>query len=358
MTTDIEQTPAEALARGLEPRPDGLDGERVRAAAEEAADFYRRIRRPDEELPEAYRAGGEWKVYVEARSSVYDAAMNGDLDALTPLLREFWRNELGPIVSQYAYFPDLAAGDEAKVERFTKMLARDYRYWRSLWDEDPGVLEVSDVGNPWGLELDGVLVTPLALRFHTHSKQIAELLRGVDGAIVAEIGGGYGGMAHRLAALAPDVTYVDFDLPETLMIAAFHLRAALPERDVFLWEPGVTLDRETIAGHDVVLAPHYALPELAPLTADLFLNAFSLSEMRMEAVEEYMRRIAVSGRRYFLQNNVDRVGVVNRGFERIPCSRFPLDRELFRTLYHRFDTFQGPEGDYRESLHERIAPPG
>lgn len=358
MTTETAEIALdEALAKGLEPRPDELGDERVRELAGEVARFYAAIRRPDEELDEPYRAGGEWKVYVENRAAVYEQAASGDVDALAPLLRDFWRNELGPIVSQYAYYPDLAAGDEAKVERFTKLLARDYRHWRKLSHAEPSALEVPRVGNPWGLELDGVLVTPLGMRFHTHSTQIVELLRGTDGAVVAEIGGGYGGMAHRVTQLDPSITYVDFDLPETLAIAAYNLRAVLPDRDILLWDPSMPpLDRDAIRAHDIVLAPHYALADLAPASVDLFLNAFSLSEMRREAVAEYMGRIAECGRRWFLQNNVDRSGVVNRGFERIPCSEFPLDREAFRTVYFRFDTYQGPEGDYRESLHERLEP--
>lgn len=359
MTTEIEAPLQEALERGLEPRPDELGDARVRELAAEVAAFYAAIRRSDEELAPPYRAGGEWKVYVEERAAVYERAAAGDVDALMPLLRDFWRNELGPIVSQYAYYPQLAEGDEAKVDRFTRMLARDYARWSALTHEDPSVLEVPRVGNPWGLVLDDVLVTPLSLRFQVHSAQIVELLRGVDGAVVAEIGGGYGGMAHRVTSLDPSITYVDFDLPETLAIAAYNLRATLPDRDVLLWDPSMPpLDRESIQAHDIVLAPHYALADLEPLSIDLFLNAFSLSEMRMETVTEYMGRIRDCGRRWFLQNNMDRRGVVNRGSERIPCSQFPLDREVFRTVYKRFDTFQGPDGDYRESLHERVGAAG
>ncbi len=355
MTTETTQESLrEALARGLEPRPDELGDDRARELAASVAEFYAAIRRDDEDLPEPYQAGGEWKVYVENRAAVYEQAAAGDVDALTPLLRDFWRNELGPIVSQYAYYPDLAAGDEAKVERFTKLLARDFDHWRALTHADPSAIDVPRVGNPWGLEIDGTLVTPLGMRFHSHSTQIVELLRGTADPVVAEIGGGYGGMAHRVTQLEPGITYVDFDLPETLAIAAYNLQAVLPDRDVLLWDASRPLDRDEILRHDIVLAPHYALADLAPDSIDLFLNAFSLSEMRFEAIAEYMERIKVCGRRWFLQNNVDRAGVVNRGFERTPCTKFPLDRDTFRTVYHRFDSYQGPEGDYRESLHERL----
>jgi hypothetical protein len=349
-TTDLEH----ALERGLSPRsgPPAAHADAVAAAAE----LYRRARVADDQLSPPYRAGGEWAVYVEQRAHIYDAVLAGDDEVASEKLASFWRNELGPIVSQYAYFPDLEAGDPAKVERFTAKLSRDYVAWRALWNEDPEILAIPEVGEPWGLELDGVLVTPLALRFHSHARKIVELLRDTERPLVAEIGGGYGGMAHRIHQLGEGVTYVDFDLPETLMIAAYHLRLALPDKDVHLWDPSTPLDRDALLEHDVVLVPHYGLEQLPADSVDLFLNAFSLSEMRAETVQEYIGRIAAASRRYFLQNNVDRRGVVNRGFERIPCSEFPLGRDAFKTVAWSFDTFQGPDGDYRESLHERIAP--
>lgn len=343
-----------ALARGLEPRPDDLPAGRVEELAGELIEFYRRIRVPDEELPEPFRAGGEWKRYVDERAWFYDALLEGDDKTVSEALRSFWRNGLGPIVSQYAYYTDIEQGDEQKAERFLTRLTEDFEHWKDLWGEDPSVLEVPTVGNPWGLELDGVLVTPLALRFDTHARQIAELLRDIDDPVVAEIGGGYGGMAHRAITRAPEVSYVDFDLPETLVLAAFYLKATMPDSKVQLWEKGMPLGRGELREHSVVLAPHYAFAEVEPLSLDLLLNAFSLSEMRPETMSAYIGMLPERCRGYFLQNNVDRVGVVNRGFERTPCSEYPIDKSAFKTVYFKFDTFQGPAGDYRESLHQRI----
>jgi hypothetical protein len=101
------------------------------------------------------------------------------------------------------------------------------------------------------------------------------------------------------------------------------------------------------------------LPNLPDNSVDLFLNTFSLSEMPFEVIAEYIRNIERTCRGYFLYNNMDREGVLNRGHERVPCSKYPIPTEHFKQLYKRYDTFQrlhsGRDGDYREVLLQKIA---
>jgi hypothetical protein len=347
--------PDDALQRGLEPRPDELDDDFVRGIVQEVSDWYRDTLRDDETLEEPWRAGGEWGHYVEERAGFYTPLREGDVDTVLPALRDFWRGQLGPIVSQYAYYVHFAENTEPeRQQRFLEFIPRDYAYWKDMWREDPSVLEVPRVGNPWGLVIDDVLVTPRATRFDNYSRQIVELLRDVDDPVVGEIGGGYGGIPQRTMARDPRLTWLDVDLPETLVIAAYYLKATMPDRDVHLWREGDPLDRDALLAHDVTLAPPYAFDSIGDRSVDLFLNTFSFTEMRRETMERYVRGIHDAGRRYLLHNNVDRKGVIQRGFERTPSSEFPIDREVWKNLYWRFDTWQGSGGDYREALFERL----
>ena len=47
---------------------------------------------------------------------------------------------------------------------------------------------------------------------------------------------------------------------------------------------------------------------------------------------------------------MDREGVVNRGHERIPASKFPIDPAVMKCVYKHLDLFHGHDGDYREFL--------
>ena len=116
----------------------------------------------------------------------------------------------------------------------------------------------------------------------------------------------------------------------------------------------VKLSIDNLKQYDMVLMPNYGLEGLESDSADLFLNAFSLSEMAYHTMEEYIRQIERCCKGFFLHNNVDRAGVVNRGHERIPCSRYPINPRIFKNIYIKHDTFQGQGGDYRECLYERI----
>lgn len=342
-----------ALQAGLKDRSEvANDPQYVEEVVRETIRFYLDLL-AGSKVEKDFRPGGEWKRYIDDRDNIFGAIERNDLPATVNLLTNFWRNDLGPIVSQYAYYEALERGDAPAVSRFIENMQRDYSTWQTLWQEGADELQIPYVGNPWGLVIDDVLVSPLAVRFDTHARQIAELVRGVSNPLVAEIGGGYGGMLQALRRHT-DATYLNFDLPQTLILAAFYIRLAMPDLRVLLATTASDVKLATSGEFDVVLAPNWLLEALPSNSVHLFLNAFSLSEMPAATVTRYLEAITSSCQRWFLQNNVDRLGVINRGFERIPCSQFPLSREKWRTIYFKYDTFQGPDGDYRESLHELI----
>lgn len=341
----------ESLREGLEPRRDGLDDARRRRAVERVAAMYRACKRDQPAASAPYQPGGEWADYLAERREVYDALLRNDLPAAESKLRGFWRNELGPIVKEYAKYEQLIDRVEPNTSRFMHNVCRNYLIWREIVGGSVRDLSVPLVGEPWGYFIDGELIVPKATRFHALASQVGELVRGVERPTVAEIGAGYGGMAYYLLRDTPGVRYVDFDLPETLVLAAYYLLCALPERRVALYgefSGGMPSDAE------VVLLPNFALPSLPSQSVDVFVNTFSLSEVPWETLEEYVRQIERGTRGFFLHNNMDRQGVINRGFERIPASRYPIDAAKMRLIYKRFDLFHGQAGDYRECLYQRL----
>ena len=78
--------------------------------------------------------------------------------------------------------------------------------------------------------------------------------------------------------------------------------------------------------------------------------------MSRPVINQYLKRIAIATRHYFLHNNMDRGGVVNEGHERTPGSRYPFPEAAFKLLYKHYDLFQqkhsGRDGDYREFLYQ------
>ncbi len=355
--TPFDPTPwiaEDHLSAGLAARPHRIPDDIHNQIIDRVARMYQAMVRDGSELSAPYRVEGEWAVYLAERKTLYDDLLANRLGPAGERLAHFWRNELGPIVKEYARYDQLAGRVEPFVSRFQHNVVRNYLIWREIVDHPLEALASPQVGNPWGYMIDGHLVAPKATRFHALAVQAAEMTRGLDCPVIAEIGGGYGGLAYYLLQVSPTCTYIDFDLPETLVLAAYYLLCAAPGRPVLLYGEDTAARIGPPAG-GVQLLPHFALPTLAERSVDLMINTFSLSEVPWTTLLEYMDQIHRCVRHYFLHNNMDRAGVVNRGYERIPSTRYPIDREVFKQLYKDFDLFHGHDGDYRQVLYQRIS---
>jgi hypothetical protein len=111
--------------------------------------------------------------------------------------------------------------------------------------------------------------------------------------VIVEIGGGYGGLAHQVAAcLGRRCTYAIFDLPETLYWSAAFLIVNNPGKRFYIY-PGRERDRRPLADicrdHEFLLFPNYAIDRLAELEGiDLFVNMLSFQEMNDAQLETYL----------------------------------------------------------------------
>ena len=356
IATDAEQLISEeALTRGLAARPDCIPGNEHRAIVERVCNLFQAMKRDQTGAPSLYQPGGEWAHYLAERQEFYDRLQIGDVEFCEDRLKNFWRNELGPIVKEYAKYEQLVRNELEFVQRFQSNVTRNYLIWKEIHDGRIEMLDTPMVGNPWGYEIEGRLVLPKATRFHALSQQLRGLTQDVESPLVAEIGGGYGGVAYYFLRDRADATYVDFDLPETLVIAAYYLLCTLADRDIFLYGEGQTPQGEALKDYSAVLLPNFELPNIADTCVDVFFNSFSFSEVPMDSLTEYMWQVQRVVKDYFLHNNMDRKGVLNRGFERIPASEYPIDHSAFKRLYKQFDLFHGREGDYREFLYQKVA---
>lgn len=326
----------------------------------ELAEYYKHLKSQQVLQKSEYLPGGEWLVHTTSRTRLYKALLDGEIEEASSLLRNFWRNELGVIVKEHATFESLMQPGNLKSD-FAEKMAHDIVIWKNLYNRPFRVLATPQVGNPWGYKWEGVVIAPKAMRYDALAVQTMLLLdEGADNVLV-EIGAGYGGFAHALFTSGYKGTYVNFDLPETLVVAAYFLRKALPEKNIQLHD-GEAMDWETqFSAWDLILSPNWAIDSLERNSVDMVINTFSLSEMPFTVMSNYIQVISRICKSFFLHNNMDRKGVVNQGYERTPASEFPVPEADFQLLYKRYDLFQrlhsGRNGDYREYLYQRRPKP-
>jgi hypothetical protein len=291
-----------------------------------------------------YQASGEWSAILEMPAfKLGDALATMFRDGSTSIGSSYSARRLNGITGA------------VKKAFIVRDVHRDIRVWRAITDSPVADLAAPDVGSPWGVTLDGVLMYPGVHRAHYFAEHVARLLNGAG--TVVEIGGGYGELAYRLLRRRP-LRYICFDLPEVLIKAAYFLTSALPDKRVLLYDEVGTrrLTAELLAQYDIVLMPNFKIRDMPEMSADLLVNTRSLSEMGKPAIDDYMREMGRITRRYFLHENSSEAAVWY-GHAEIPASAFPVPA-TFRRIYTQKSPWwigdgQGALGRYVECLYER-----
>ena len=132
-------------------------------------------------------------------------------------------------------------------------------------------------------------------------------------------------MAYYLLRDNPDLTYIDFDLPENMALTAYYLLNAFPEKKALLYgEADLTPD--CIANNDMVIMPNFELDKMSTGSVDLAFNSYSLAEMSPETIAHYVASISRITKKYFFHVNHTRHSLVT-------ADEFGIDPKQFRMIY-------------------------
>ena len=270
--------------------------------------------------PEIYQAT-EWWQRVRQRSlePVMQALKTKDDRTLSRIYRNFFRDpcSTGLVGVPWGMSQALMGGAAKRFHR--RLYLGDVLYRIAYWEAQTGsrfsIVDLAGpgVGNPFGIEIDGTLVTTGAAYQHYCAQRIGSEL-GPDGSLVAEIGGGFGGMAYYLLRDRAKLTYLDFDVPESIALTSYYLMKAFPKLNFFLYgERALTM--EEIARADVVLMPVFEMEKMPSQSVDVVFSSHAISDLSQEVVEEYMERIRYMTRSSFVCIGQGSTAIPGRGSE-------------------------------------------
>jgi putative sugar O-methyltransferase len=273
---------------------------------------------------EEARAGAAWRAYEVARDQVL-AWMDADPHA-TGAVSAYWREELAGF--EYMLDASPLVIDALRLHTFHITGLRHYDYrtgkdknrdWMTaklnalLARGGPELLvpEHPALGG-FGFEHDGLLFNLDTLKFFESAialddASILRALRSPDRRLAWEIGGGWGGLAYVLKTLAPGVTYVITDLPQTFLYSIPYLAAVFPDARTRCFDPA---DPDALMQGweelDFVFLPHWALDAFKPPRLDLTLNTVSFQEMTTDQVRAYSEHACAQGTEWLYSLNRDR----------------------------------------------------
>jgi len=232
-----------------------------------------------------------WKTNYQQDFST--ALLNSDIETLRDILSSLGSNSASIGISLAGDIANSKRSQMRTALRMNKLSAR----WKLLV-RDPILTPYPQLwGSLPGARTESGVTVPSAYRLH-YSAGLLKSLSPNDGQIL-EIGGGFGGIPfHLFQDHDFNGRYVDFDIPEVLMIAAAFLMATLPKIPLELYgEPTGS------HVHSIVLLPHFELENFAGTRESVVFNSHSLTEMSPETVSEYLRQISRIGPRFFLHMN-------------------------------------------------------
>ncbi len=276
-----------------------------------------------QDMPSAYRPGSNWWSFLKAtRGDFWDLIERNDVAKMTELLNNCLRNHL----TEGMYGGETAFRDfkNTPVREITNRMKDCYKSWAYTINEEPNIqkLATPPIGNPFGLNVEGVIIN--ANNFYNHYRAVfaSRLVRDTQRPVIAEIGGGVGLFGFYVQKQTPGLVYLDFDLPENLLVASYYLSMAFPEKRILGYQgAGMKIDAQLLNSYDIILMPNFMLPNVSDQSVELFTNTISLSEMDYETIAEYMTQIQRTCRKYFYSENL---ADFNFSYKSYPAAFFPI----------------------------------
>lgn len=279
---------AESVDAGFVSRLGGLDFST--AALERICAAYRTAAERETIHPALYGASPWWRqIRQSSLGPVLAALRDRDLLTLRGMYRNFFRDPCssGLVGAPYG----IPQPYEAPEDPYRKLYLVDALLRLDRWtSETRGRFPTRDlagpgIGNPFGLLRETTLIESGAEYRHYCAHRIIGTLGSADSTTVVEIGGGFGGMAYYLLRDRPGTTYVNFDIPETLALAAFYLMSAFPDLAFRLYgEPAR-------GGADITLLPSFELPHLRAHSAGVIFSSHTIAQLSPAARAEYWKHI-------------------------------------------------------------------
>jgi putative sugar O-methyltransferase len=294
---------------------------------------YQKAKSIQIQAPEIYKVGNEWApIYEKHMDKAINVLLKGDKTELRHIYNNFFRESCssglhGMLLEVENHF----ANDEinpAIAETYFNDSIHRLNLWQELTEGRSGIASLvsPDVGNPYGYFLDGIFIRAGSDYQHYYSTVINRLISNPnEKQVVAEIGGGYGGMAYFLLRDNSNICYIDFDLPENVALTSFYLLSAFPEKRIALFGE-IDLDTDDIKSYDAVLLPNFQLGKLSENSVDLTFNSYSLAEMSRETINGYLAFVNGFTKKFFFHVNHTKNILVK-------SHEFNIDRNKFELLY-------------------------
>ena len=290
----------DSVEQGFAPRPQDSEGDTE--LLRRICNAYSKAMERQPGAPETYQPSPWWRLVEGGNLGPVKRALAAhDLDSLRAMYRNFFRDPCG---AGLVGLPAIAN----RFSRYKELFLIDALHRIDFWQRRTAGrfpladLAVPDIGNPLGVMIEGTKVRTSSEDQHFYARKIIDITGSAARPVVAEIGGGFGGMAYFALRDRPGLVYLDFDVPESIALASWYLLKAFPDLKATLYGEA-PLNAETLNRSDIILMPGFMLPQMPDRSVDISFNSHVLSDMAAASIHEYLAQIIRTTRHSILHIN-------------------------------------------------------
>jgi len=296
---------------------------------------YKKMKKDQQKASDLYLPSSLWQQQIDISfSSLTDALLSNDLDKFHFFLSNFgsWKQNTG-IES------NMLIRDKMKTligRRYLKneIFYKNFKNWKWIYNNRKSIssLTYPTYGNQSGAYIDKTFVGAGSFGNQHYGSILSGLLDDVKRPVVADLGGGYGKLAFFTLRDMSDSCFVDFDLPETLCLAAYFLMKSWPNKKVLLYGEE-KYSEKSHSKYELIFMPSSEIENIGKNSIDLFINKNSLGEMTSKAAKNYVHHITNSTRYFFHMNHDIFPNVYSDNSPGLLGYEYPVPKDKFKLLF-------------------------
>lgn len=321
---------------------------------------FRKMKEDQRTAPDIYRPSSLWQETLD-KSYCYltEGLESNDVDRFHFFLSNFgsWKEYHG--VENTTLIRE-GATSTLKARHLTNvMFYQQLMRWKWFYNDRKPVsaLAYPTYGNQSGAYIGETFVGVGSFFNEIYGSILSGILDDIERPVVADLGAGYGKLAYFTLRDIWTSCFIDFDLPETLCLAAYYLMMTWPDKRALLYGEA-EYSSEAHDSYDLIFMPSYEITKAGDQTVDLFINKNSLGEMTREATANYIEWIARSTNYFFHLNHDIHPDVYSEGEHCLLAHEYPVPMDKFKLLFRYADLGhmlgQELESDIFLYLYERV----
>ena len=199
---------------------------------------FSKMKEDQKEVTDAYLPSSEWQRHLDNDYSCLSLGRNTkDLNSFHFFLANFgtWKTYHG--VESTTLIRDNMRSFIRRKYLKNVIFYQQLKNWEWFYNKRKPIscLTYPNYGNQGGAYIDNKFVGVASFFNEIYGSILSNLLEGKERPVVAELGAGYGNFAYFILRDKSNACYIDFDLPETLCLAAYYLMKSWPNKKVLLY---------------------------------------------------------------------------------------------------------------------------